>query len=83
MEMRTYIYAIQSAREIPLDQLHQEISIIIDDYISLDSPSKMQRVPSLNCILLTAENHKLVSALLKNTDYTMTEVTRFYNYIKD
>jgi len=81
--MRTYIYVIQSAKEIPLDQLHQEISTIIDNYISLDIPSKAQRVPSLNCVLLTAENHKLVSTLLKNTDYIMTDVERFYNYIKD
>ena len=67
--METFICQIKSAKGVHLDQLYQELLMIIGTYKDSYETTKMQLVPSANCILLTSNNLKLRASLLKDEDF--------------
>jgi hypothetical protein len=72
--METYIYEVKSAKGVLLEQLYQEIILISNGYKHEEEPAKIRPIPSLNSVLLTTTNHKLVSALSYDEDFTITKI---------
>jgi hypothetical protein len=70
--METYVYQIKSAKGVHLDHLYQELLMIIDAYKDGCETTKLQLVPSANCILLTSNNLKLRASLIKDTDFEIS-----------
>jgi hypothetical protein len=69
--MDNYLFRITSAKGVHLDYLLQEISIIIEAHKTENEITRIQRVPAMNCLLLTSDNLKLRTALLKDKDFIL------------
>jgi hypothetical protein len=69
--MDSYVFKIKSAKGIHLDYLYQELSMIIDSYKNENETTKMQRVPAFDFILLTSNNLRLRTALIKDEDFIL------------
>ncbi len=72
--METFIYEVKSAKGIHLEQLYQEIVMISNGYKHDEEPAKIRSVPSVNSVLLTTTNYKLISALSFDTDFTIKKI---------
>jgi len=72
--METFIYQIKSAKGIHLEQLYQEITMILNSFKPEEEPSIICNVPSLNSVLLTTINYKLVCNLLSDVDFALTKI---------
>jgi hypothetical protein len=70
--METFVYQIRSAKGVHLKYVYQELSMIIDKHKTNDDSTIMQAVPSGNCVLLTTNNVKLISALKKDEDFILS-----------
>jgi hypothetical protein len=64
--MDNYLFRIKSAKGVHLDYLYQELNMIVDAHKSENEITKIQRVPAMNCLLLSSDNLKLRTALLKD-----------------
>ncbi|MEO8759909.1 MAG: hypothetical protein ABI448_03390 [Bacteroidia bacterium] len=69
--MDTYVFKIKSARGVHLDYLFQELSMIIDECKTENESTKIERVPVFDCILLTTNNLKLRTTLIKDEDFIL------------
>ena len=69
--MGTFVYHVKSSRGIHLEQLHQELSMLVRDYSTSHEKAKLLRVPDANYVLLVSNNHRLKSALSRDSDFIL------------
>ena len=69
--METFVYQIRSAKGVHLKHIYQELTMLVDEYKVEDDSTITQAVPAVDCVLLTTNNVKLVSALKKDADFIL------------
>lgn len=72
--METYVYEIKSAEEVKKEELYQKLAIIAKTFNLTDYPRQIQLMPTLNGIIITTTDYKLIDALIKDKDFIMKEI---------
>jgi hypothetical protein len=70
--METFVYQIRSAKGVHLNHVYQELTMLVEEHKVADDSTIMQAVPAGDCVLLTTNNVKLVSALKRDTDFVLS-----------
>ncbi|HXU27691.1 MAG TPA: hypothetical protein VN698_10695 [Bacteroidia bacterium] len=69
--METFVYQIRSAKGVHLKFVYQELTMLVEEHKVDNDSTIMQAVPAGDCVLLTTNNVKLVSALKKDADFIL------------